>query len=89
MAGIRGTVDFVGYPVGKPGAGAATAGFLGLLDFVGYSVGKPSAGGPATTALAGSTATTGQGQIIYGITSGLFIARSLRRRAAPGYWRRR
>jgi len=45
-------------------------------------------GGDGGAALAGSAATTGQGQIIYGITSGQFISRSLSRRAKPGYWRR-
>ena len=41
--GFKGTIDWVGYPVGQPGAAPPTAGFKGLLDFTGYSVGLPAA----------------------------------------------
>lgn len=46
-AGIKGTIDWVGYPVGLLAVPPATVGFRGLLDFVGYSVGLP--GLPAAT----------------------------------------
>ena len=83
MAGIRGTVDFVGYPVGKPVALPALAGFIGLLDFVGYGAGKPSG------ALTGSLATLGQGSVYPTVSAGgLFLSPHFRRTHA-GPWNRR
>jgi hypothetical protein len=49
MAGIKGTVDWVGYGVGKV-TDVARAGFRGLLDFIGYPVGVPNASPGAGTA---------------------------------------
>lgn len=40
--GIKGTIDWIGYPVGEPPPPAPSGGFRGLLDFVGFSVGSPS-----------------------------------------------
>lgn len=39
--GIKGTVDWIGYPAGAPPALAR--GFRGTVDWVGYPAGKPSA----------------------------------------------
>jgi len=41
--------DWVGYPVGIPGAAPATVAFHGFLDFVGFSVGFTAGAPPAHT----------------------------------------
>ena len=41
MAGFNGTIDWVGYSVGK--GDEATVGYLGILDFTGLSVGRGAA----------------------------------------------
>ena len=41
--GQKGALDFVGYPVGQPGAAPALGGLRGFLDFIGYSVGEGGA----------------------------------------------
>lgn len=46
--GLKGTVDWIGYPVGQPPLAPPAGGFKGLLDFAGYSVGKPSVGAAVT-----------------------------------------
>ena len=51
-AGIKGTVDWVGYPVGAIALPAATVGLKGLLDFIGYPVGLPGLS-PATVGFKG------------------------------------
>ena len=43
--------DWVGYPVGVPGAVPATVGFRGFLDFMGYSVGMSAAAGGSDTTI--------------------------------------